>query len=132
LDGITWSSPSINSLDGTPSLLRNVVDNGNHRIAFKLAGALAAGPGKRGSPRDAIGACVLLTADGFTQRADVNAGGSFASSSDQRPHFGLGKATKIDKIEVRWPSGHTETIPPPATLDRFYAITEGKDIAPQK
>jgi hypothetical protein len=60
------------------------------------------------------------------------AGGSFASSSDQRPHFGLGKATKIDKIEVRWPSGRTEIIPPPTALDRFYVITEGKGIAAQK
>jgi hypothetical protein len=60
------------------------------------------------------------------------AGGSFASSSDQRPHFGLGKATKIDKIEVRWASGHTETIAPPTVLDRFYVITEGKGIVPQK
>jgi hypothetical protein len=122
----------INNLDGPPSLLRNVVENGNHWIAFKLVGAPAAGAAKRGSPRDAVGACVLLTANGFTQRADVLAGGSFASSSDQRPHFGLGKATKIDKIEVRWPSGHTETIPPPAAADRFYVITEGKGIAPQK
>jgi enediyne biosynthesis protein E4 len=122
----------VNNLDGRPSLLRNVVDNGNHWIAFRLIGAPATEPGKRGSPRDAVGACVFLTANGFTQRVDVLAGGSFASSSDQRPHFGLGKATKIEKIEVRWPSGHVETIPPPTVLDRFYVITEGKGIAPQK
>ena len=122
----------INNLDGTPSLLRNVVDNGNHWIAFKLVGAPATGGAKRGSPRDAVGACVLLTANGFTQRADVLAGGSFASSSDQRPHFGLGKATKIDKIEVRWPSGHTETIQAPTAVDRFYVISEGKGIAAQR
>jgi hypothetical protein len=46
-------------------------------------------------------------------RADVLAGGSFASSSDQRPHFGLSKATKIDKIEVLWLNGKTEDIPRP-------------------
>jgi hypothetical protein len=122
----------VNNLDGTPSLFRNVVDNGNHWIAFKLMGAPATQPGKRGSPRDAVGACVFLTADGFTQRADVLAGGSFASSSDQRPHFGLGKTTKIDKIEVHWPSGRVEAIAPPTVLDKFYVITEGKGIAPQK
>jgi hypothetical protein len=97
-----------------------------------LIGAPAASPGKRGSPRDAVGASVLLTANGFTQRMDVLAGGSFASSPDQRPHFGLGKATKVEKIEVRWPSGHTETIAPPTAVDRFYVITEGKGIAPMK
>jgi hypothetical protein len=122
----------INNLDSTPSLLRNVVDNGNHWIAFRLVGAAPPGPGKRGSPRDAVGASVLLTANGFTQRMDVLAGGSFASSSDQRPHFGLGKATRIDNLQVRWPSGKTETITPPTQLDRFYVITESKGIAPQK
>ena len=122
----------VNNLDGTPSLFRNVVDNGNHWIAFKLIGAPATEPGKRGSPRDAVGACVFLTANGFTQRVDVIAGGSFASSSDQRPHFGLGKATKIDKIEVHWPSGRVEAIAPPTVLDKFYVITEGKGIVPQK
>jgi hypothetical protein len=75
---------------------------------------------------------VFVTANGFTQRADVLAGGSFASSSDQRPHFGLGKATKIDKLEVHWPSGRIETIAPPALLDRFYVITEGKGSAAQR
>ncbi|HEX4156576.1 MAG TPA: CRTAC1 family protein [Acidobacteriaceae bacterium] len=120
----------VNNLSGSPSLFRNVVDNGDHWIAFKLVGAPATDAGKRGSPRDAVGACVLLTANGFTQRVDVVAGGSFASSSDQRPHFGLGKATKIDKIEVRWPSGHVEMIAPPTGLDRFYVITEGKGIVP--
>jgi hypothetical protein len=122
----------VNNLDGTPSLFRNVVDDGNHWIAFKLIGAPATDAKKRGSPRDAVGACVFLTANGFTQRADVLAGGSFASSSDQRPHFGLGKATKIDKVEVHWPNGHVETIAPPTALDRFYTITEGRGIAAQK
>ena len=42
------------------------------------------------------------------------------------------QATKVDKIEVRWPSGHAESIAPPAAVDRFYVITEGKGIAPQK
>jgi hypothetical protein len=118
----------VNNLDGTPSLFRNVVKNANHWIAFRLIGAPSSGPGKPGSPRDAVGARVYVTANGFTQRVDVLAGGSFASSSDQRPHFGLGAATKIEKIEVRWPSGRVEQIPPPAALDRFYTVTEGKGI----
>ena len=70
----------------------------NHWIAFRLIG----GPK---SPRDAVGAIIYLNANGFRQRADILAGGSFASSSDQRPHFGLGTATKIDAIEIRWPDG---------------------------
>jgi enediyne biosynthesis protein E4 len=122
----------INNLDGTPSLFRNVVNNGNHWISFRLIGTPVTEPGKKGSPRDAVGASVYVTANGFRQRADVLAGGSFASSPDQRPHFGLGTATKIDKIEIHWPSGAVETIPPPTELDRFYTVKEGKGLVPQK
>ena len=85
--------------------------------------------GKPGSPRDAVGTTIWVTANGFRQRMDVIAGGSFASSPDQRPHFGLGTATAIDKLEVRWPSGHTETLAPPQKLDTFYTLTEGKGLS---
>ncbi len=60
------------------------------------------------------------------------AGGSFASSPDQRPHFGLGPATKVEKIEVHWPSGLKEIIPPPAAVDSFYTLNEGKGLTPYK
>ena len=119
----------VNNMDTTPSLFRNVVSNGNHWIAFKLVGAPAPQTGKPGSPRDAVGATIYLTANGFRQRADVMAGGSYASSPDQRPHFGLGSATTVEKLEVHWPSGRTETIAAPQAVDRFYLITEGKGIA---
>jgi enediyne biosynthesis protein E4 len=124
----------VNNLDSTPSLFRNVVDTPpatavlpagtsipppNHWIAFKLIG----GPK---SPRDAVGAVIYLTANGFRQRADAFAGGSYASSSDQRPHFGLGAATKIDAIEIRWPDGTKQQLIPPAALDTFYVVVEGK------
>ena len=118
----------VNNMDASPSLFRNVVKNDNHWIAFRLVGAPATGPGKTGSPRDGVGARVYVTANAFTQRVDVIAGGSFASSSDQRPHFGLGTATKIDKIEVRWPSGRIDSIPPPSAIDQFYTVSEGKGI----
>ncbi len=111
----------INTMDGTPTLLRNVTKTNNHWIGFKLVG----GPK---SPRDAVGATMYVTANGFRQRQDVLAGGSFSSSPDQRPHFGLGPATKIDKIEVRWPSGLKEVVPPPAGVDTFYTLTEGKGL----
>lgn len=122
----------VNNMDSPPSLFRNVVKNENHWIAFRLIGALPTDPGKLASPRDAIGARVYVTANGFTQRADVVAGGSFASSSDQRPHFGLGKATTIEKLEIRWPSGRVEFIPPPSVLDAFYTVTEGKGMSTPK
>jgi hypothetical protein len=53
-------------------------------------------------------------------------GGSFESSPDPRLHFGLGNATKIDRIEIRWPDGVSQQVDPPTVLDTFYTIPEGK------
>jgi hypothetical protein len=110
----------LNNIDSTPTLLRNVVKNSNHWITLKLLG----GPK---SPRDAIGAKVFVTAGGARQRGDVFSGGSYASSSDQRLHFGLGTATKADRVEIHWPSGGKEEIAIPA-VDRIYTVKEGKGI----
>ncbi len=110
----------LNNIDSTPALLRNIVKNSNHWLTLKLIG----GPK---SPRDAIGAKVFVTAGGVRQRADVFSGGSYASSSDQRLHFGLGAAVKIDKVEIQWPSGLREEVALPA-VDRIFTVTEGKGI----
>ena len=119
----------VNNMDGKPSLFRNVVSNSNHWVGFRLVGGTPAEAGKSPSPREAIGATVWVTANGFRQRADVMAGGSFASTSDPRPHFGLGSATKIDKLEVRWPDGRSETIIAPSRLELIYTLTEGKGLS---
>jgi enediyne biosynthesis protein E4 len=113
----------LNNMDSAPTLLRNVVHNGNHWIEFHLIG------GPR-SPRDAVGAKIFLTAGGFRQRQDIIAGSSYGSSSDPRPHFGLGPATKIDKVEIHWPDGQIEFVSPSA-VDRIFTITEGKGISAQ-
>ena len=114
----------INNIDGVPALLRNISPDHNHWIAFRLVGG-------QGSPRDAIGATVYLTAGELKQRADVFSGGSFASTSDMRPHFGLGSATKVDALEVHWPSGRVENFSVPS-IDRFQTLTEGKGIPQTK
>jgi hypothetical protein len=73
------------------------------------------------SPKDAIGAKVFLTSGGIRQRADVFSGGSYGSSSDLRAHFGLGAATKIDRLEIHWPSGNKEVLAvPQLTASRGY------------
>jgi len=110
----------LNNIDAPPTLLRNAVKNENHWLTLKLVG----GPK---SPRDAIGAKVFLTAGGVRQRADVFSGGSYGSSSDPRVHFGLGAASKIDKLEIRWPSGAVEEISAPG-IDRILTVVEGKRI----
>jgi hypothetical protein len=111
----------LNNIDAPPTLLRNVVKNANHWLTLKLVG----GPK---SPRDAIGAKVFLTAAGIRQRADVFSGGSYASTSDPRLHFGLRSATKVDKLEIHWPSGAREEISI-SGVDRIVTVVEGKGIS---
>ncbi len=110
----------LNNMDSAPTLLRNVAKNNNHWITLKLVG----GPK---SPRDAIGAKVFLTTGGVRQRADVISGGSYGSSSDQRVHFGLGSASKVDKVEIHWPSGKKEEIVVPG-VDRILTVAEGQGV----
>jgi hypothetical protein len=107
----------INVVDGHPVLLRNVDPNKNHWLELKLVG----GPK---SPRDAVGATVYVTANGMKQRGDVLSGGSYLSTNDPRPHFGLGLATTVDAIEVHWPSGKVENFTVPG-VDRIVTLTEG-------
>ncbi len=110
----------INNMDGTPSVMRNVSKDGNHWLELKLVG----GPK---SPRDAVGATVYVKANGFRQRADITSGGSFASTSDPRVHFGLGGAKTIESVEVRWPSGAVETVKVPG-VDGIFTVLEGSGV----
>jgi hypothetical protein len=117
----------LNNLDSKPALLRNVVHNSNHWLTLKLIG----GPK---SPKDAIGAKVFLTAGGVRQRIDVISGGSYLSSSDLRPHFGLGAAKTIDSLEIDWPSGRKQMLDVTALnrsgLDGIVTVQEGREVAP--
>jgi hypothetical protein len=90
----------INNVDGPPTLLRNVVQSRNHWVDLKLTGVAS---------RDTIGTKVFLTAGGMTQRNDMISGGSFCSSNDLRLHVGSGKASRIDKAEIRWRDGKKQT-----------------------
>ncbi|HEY5212963.1 MAG TPA: CRTAC1 family protein [Acidobacteriaceae bacterium] len=108
----------INNMDSVPALFRDVDPNHNHWVGFHLVG----GPK---SPRDATGATLYLTANGMRQRGDIFSGGSFESTSDMRPHFGIGSATKVDSLEVHWPSGAVEQFAVPE-IDRIVTLTEGQ------
>jgi len=109
----------LNNCDDAPTVLRNVTKEAGHWLTLKLVGGAK-------SPRDAIGATAWLTADGKRQRADVISGASYCSQSDLRLHFGLGKATKVDKLEIRWPSGARETVDVKA-VDRTMTLIENKN-----
>jgi len=99
-----------------PLLLHNSGNNGNHFVSFKLVGTK--------SNRDAMGARLKLTAGGITQIREIEGGGSYMSQSDLRAHFGLGSVTKIDKLEISWPSGTQQTFTD-FSGDQFYSIQEG-------
>ena len=68
-----------------------------------------------------------LFANGMRQREDVMSGGSYISSNDQRPHFGLGDALDAGTAEIHWPSGAVEKVKLPAE-DRIFTGTKGRRI----
>jgi hypothetical protein len=119
----------INNMDTSPTLLRNVNPDHHHWVELKLVGPSPAGANGGGNkgPRDAIGATVYLTSGGLRQRGDVYSGGSYASSNDQRVHFGLGDAAKIDELEIHWPGGTVEKVQLPG-VDRIFTVEEGKGV----
>ena len=111
----------IENLDGLPEILRNHGMPGNHWIGLELQGTK--------SNRLAIGAKVTMTAGKITQVDEVRSGGSYLSQNDLRLHFGLGAASIVDSLEVRWPSGAIEKIPgKQLKVDASYSILEGKGI----
>src|SRR5579863_87744 len=116
----------ISPIEGAPVLFRNVNPDHHHWVELKLVGGTRS-ENNHGSPRDAVGATVYLTANGMRQRQDVLSGGSYVSTNDPRPHFGLGDANDAGTAEIHWPSGGKETVKLPA-VDRIFTITEGHGI----
>jgi len=88
----------------------------------------AAGRRKGGANRFAIGARVRLTAGGVTQTREVlSASGHFGSAPSRVLHFGLGKNTKITKIEVVWPDrAGSRQVFENLAADRRYLIRQGE------
>ncbi len=108
----------INNLDGAPTLLRNDGGNRNNFLVANLIG------GK--SNRSAFGARVRVVAGDLVQTAERRSGGSYISQNDTRLHFGLEKRTKIDAVEVRWPSGAVEKLTN-VPINSFIDIKEGEN-----
>ena len=113
----------IADLDGPPQLLRNDGGNANNSILIKTIGVK--------SNRDGIGARVKVVAGDMVQVDEVRSGDSYLSQSDMRLHFGLEKRTKIDSIEVRWPSGVVDKING-AGVNRIITIKEGQGKVDEK
>jgi len=105
------------NLGAKGTLVHNVSTGTGHWIAIKLRGTM--------SNRDGIGARVDIDAAGKHQMAERVAASGYLSQNDDRLHFGLGAATSIDKIVVRWPSGRSQTLQQ-VSVDRALTIEEPK------
>jgi hypothetical protein len=116
-------SAVINNSGAKPLLLVNQAANTNHWIGISAVGTR--------SNRDGIGASVSVVAGGKRWMQEVRSGSSYLSSSDLRLHFGLGSASKIDRVEIDWPSGLKEWFSVPA-VDRIVTVTEGTGQVPAK
>jgi hypothetical protein len=101
--------------NGPVLFYRNTVSPANYWIEFELEG--------RASNRGAIGAEVRVFFNGQQQLQEVSGGSGFCAQNDRRLHFGLGKASAIDHVEIRWPSGKTQTITAPKP-DECHRIIE--------
>jgi hypothetical protein len=105
------------NLGAQGTLLENVSTDTGHWIEIKLVGTK--------SNRDGIGARVEILAAGKRQTAERVAGSGYLSQNDSRLHFGLGSATTVDKLIVRWPSGREQTLEKLAA-DRVLTVEEPK------
>ena len=101
--------------EGKPLLLHNQTQPTGHWFGLRLIGAK--------SNRDGYGASVIVKIGGRVLRRHCHADGSYLSSSDSRVHFGIGSATKIEEITIRWPDGQREILrDQPA--DRYVTVSE--------
>jgi enediyne biosynthesis protein E4 len=108
----------VTNMNDRPTLLHNE-SAGGHWATFRLVGSK--------SNRDAIGAKLVVTAGGRRQVVEVRSGGSYVSHNDLRAHVGLGNASRLERVEIRWPSGATEVVSGLAA-DRFYMAREGQGV----
>jgi hypothetical protein len=119
LDGDGDLDVVVNNLDAPPTFLRNETSPRGHFLLVKLRG--------KAPNTAAIGARVAVTAGGKTRFREIRSSGSYVSHEDLRAHLGLGAATGIDSIVVRWPDGSTESIAAPP-LDRQLVVEQGRGL----
>ena len=106
----------VSVLNGAAKVLQNTTHTSNHWILLKLVGVK--------SNRMGLGAQIKLTAqDGTVQWNEAITAVGYASSSDPRVHFGLGRNAKIKEIEIRWPSGIRQVLLS-QTADQVLVVKE--------
>jgi hypothetical protein len=106
----------ITNVGQTTDLLRNDGGNRMNSLLVRLIGVK--------STREGIGARLKLTVGGKVLRRDAKAGSSYLAQSDQRIHFGLGKAPGAERLEVLWPSGVVDLVEA-IDANRIITVREG-------
>jgi hypothetical protein len=118
--GDLWNDGRLSAVvvnrNAPPSLLVNRVSYPNHWIGIKTVGTR--------SNRSGIGTRLVLETAARAQIDEVRSGSSYLSNSDMRIHFGLGTTTKIQYLEVRWPSGRVERFHN-LSVDTIATVKEG-------
>jgi len=109
----------IGNVGQTADLLRNDGGNNNNSLSIRTVGSK--------SNRDGIGARLKLTIGGKVLLQEVRAGSSYLSQSDLRVHFGMGKAPRAERLEIRWPSGAVEVLQN-LEANQILTVTEGRGI----
>ena len=112
---------AVATLDGPAYLFRNDGGNRQHWLRVHAIGSR--------TNRSGIGAVVRVTSGSGTQWQMVHSGSSYASQSELTLTFGLGRDTRVSKIEVEWPSGTTQTFAD-IVPDRLIGIDEGSGLRP--
>jgi enediyne biosynthesis protein E4 len=113
---------AVNCRGDFPELLRNDGGNANHWLEVLLIGTK--------SNRDGLGSRLKLTSSGMVRVEQARSGTSYMSSSDPRIHFGLGRRTKIDSLEITWPSGKVDKLSN-VPVDKIIAVKEGVGMVPR-
>lgn len=78
-----------------------------------------------------MNARVKIVAGDVVQVDEVRSAGSHLSQNDLRVHFGLGAHKRVDRAEILWPSGKTETLTN-LPADHFFAAKEGEGLVPRE
>ena len=100
-------------------LLRNDGGGNGHALLVRTVG--------KQSNRDGIGARLRVTTGTQSQIREVRAGSSYLGQNDPRQHFGLGAHTRVDRLEIRWPSGRTDVLENVAA-NQIITVREGDGI----
>jgi enediyne biosynthesis protein E4 len=104
--------------DQSPIVYHNVSQNTGNWVELKLIGTK--------SNRDGVGARVQLQVGGLTLIRELDGGNGYAGESSRRIHFGIGSATKIDRMQIHWPSGRIEQVDVP--INRLSYVEEGRGL----